>query len=64
MAEWLSVIIGLTGLASLVFAAFKFRREDTAAIVNTQSTVVHDIQTLNAELRLALEECEQRGRAG
>ena len=61
----IALVIAVGGLGSLVFAALRFRRDDTTAIVNQQSTIVHDMEALTAGLRSALEECEKRaGRAG
>ena len=63
VSEIIALVIGLSGLSGLVFTALRYRRDDTTAIVNQQSTILHDIQTLNGELRLALQNCEERGRA-
>ena len=51
-AEWLPIIIGICGLAGLVFTAARFRRDDTSAVVQQQSTILHDLETLHAELRV------------
>ena len=64
VAELIALAIGIAGLGGLVFTALRYRRDDTATIVTTQSTVVHDMESLTAQLRLALEDCEKRaGRA-
>ena len=60
IADALALAIGVAGLGGLVFTALRYRRDDTTAIVGQQSTIVHDIQALNGELRLALEDCEKR----
>ena len=62
-ANVIAIVVGLTGLSGCVFTALRWRRDDTASLVQSQSTVVHDMQSMNSELRLALEECRGR-RAG
>jgi uncharacterized membrane protein len=62
LSEIIAALMLLGSLGGIIFTALRFRRDDTAVIVSTQSTVVHDIQAMNAELRQALEDC--RGRAG
>ena len=57
----IAIVVGLCGLSGCVYTALSWRRNDTTAIVNQQSTVVHDIQAMNGELRAALEDCRQRG---
>ena len=59
MAEALPLVIGIAGLGGLVFTALRYRRDDTTALVAQQSTIVHDIQALNTELRTALDECRE-----
>ena len=61
-ANAIAIVIGLTGMSGCIFTALRFRRDDTASIVSQQSTIVHDMETLTAGLRLALEDCEKRGR--
>jgi predicted nucleic acid-binding Zn-ribbon protein len=51
----LTVAIGLIGLAGLIFTALRFRRDDTTAIVQQQSTLFDDMKTLNDELRVTTE---------
>ena len=50
-ASWLAIVTGLLGLSGLIFTALHFRTDDTKAIVDQQSTVLHDMATLNDELR-------------
>ena len=52
VAEWLPVIIGICGLSGCVFTALRFRRDDSTAVVQAQSTVFHDLEALHGELRL------------
>jgi hypothetical protein len=47
-----AIIIGLTGLAGVVFTALRFRRDDTTAIVSQQDTILNDFKSLNEELRI------------
>jgi uncharacterized coiled-coil DUF342 family protein len=49
----LPLVLGVCGLSGLVFAALRFRRDDTSAIVTQQSTILDDMKTLNDELRTA-----------
>ena len=57
VADALGLIIGIAGLGGLIFTALRYRRDDTTAIVGQQSTVLHDFEALNAELRHQLEDC-------
>ena len=47
----LALVIGLVGLAGVIFTALRFRRDDTTAVVNQQSVIVNDMKTINEELR-------------
>lgn len=60
IAEAVALVIGIAGLGGLLFTALSWRRNDTTAIVNQQSVIVHDMQALTAELRSALADCEER----
>ena len=60
IAEAVALVIGIAGLGGLLFTALSWRRNDTTAIVNQQSVIVHDMQALTAELRAALADCEER----
>ena len=54
MVDWataLPIIIGIVGLAGLVFTALRFGRDDTTAVVTQQAQITAEMQTLNAELR-------------
>ena len=44
-------VIGIAGLAGIVFSALRFRRDDTTAIVTQQDTIFNELRTLNDELR-------------
>jgi hypothetical protein len=61
-ANVIAIVIGLCGLSGCVFTALRFRRDDTTSIVTQQSTVLHDMEAIAAQLRIQLEDCEQRGR--
>ena len=60
-ASVIAIVIGLCGLSGCVFTALKYNRDDTTAIVGQQSTLVHDMQAVTAELRQALQDCRERG---
>ena len=47
----MALVIGLVGLAGVIFTALRFRRDDTTAVVNQQSVIVNDMKTINEELR-------------
>jgi uncharacterized coiled-coil DUF342 family protein len=52
--NWSAVIplvIGIFGVAGLIFTALKYNRDDTTAVVNQQSTILGEMKTLNDELR-------------
>ncbi len=53
--DWAAIIplvIGVFGVAGLIFTALKYNRDDTTAVVNQQSTIVSEMKVLNDELRL------------
>ena len=50
-ANALPIIIGLFGIAGLLFTAMKYNRDDTTAVVSQQNVIVSDMKTLNDELR-------------
>jgi hypothetical protein len=50
-----SVIIGIMGLAGVIFTALKFNRDDTAAIVSQQDTLMNEMRGLNDELRITVD---------
>ena len=47
----LALIIGLVGLAGVIFTALRYNRDDTTAVVTQQSVIVNDMKTINDELR-------------
>ena len=51
VSQAMALIIGLVGLAGVIFTALRFRRDDTTAVVNQQSVIVNDMKTINEELR-------------
>lgn len=56
MAEWISLVLGIMGVAGLIFTALRYRRDDTTAVVNQQSTILTNMKTL-----LDAEEIQLRG---
>ena len=50
-AHALPIIIGLLGIAGIIFTALKYNRDDTTAVVTQQSMIVGEMKTLNDELR-------------
>lgn len=58
MIDWataLPIIIGIVGLAGLVFTGLQFNRNDTTAVVSQQAQITAEMKTLNDELRQATE---------
>lgn len=58
MVDWvtaLPIIIGIVGLAGLVFTAMRFGRDDTTAVVTQQAQITAEMQTLNNELRSTID---------
>ena len=58
MIDWataLPIIIGIMGLAGIVFTALRFGRDDTTQVVNQQATITAEMKTLNDELRVTTE---------
>jgi Tfp pilus assembly protein PilV len=56
--DWVSVlplIIGVLGLAGLIFTAMRYGRDDTTAVVNQQAQITAEMKTLNDELRITTE---------
>jgi uncharacterized protein YbjT (DUF2867 family) len=58
LGDALALVIGVAGLGGLVFTALRYRRDDTTAIVQQQSTILHDMQALNSELRMRVSELQ------
>lgn len=54
-AQLVTLGIAVFGLAGLIFTALKYNRDDTAAIVNQQNTILGDMKVLNDELRTTSE---------
>ena len=58
MVDWVSVlplIIGVLGLAGLIFTAMRYGRDDTTAVINQQAQITAEMKTLNDELRTTTE---------
>ena len=52
MAQVVALVIGLVGLAGVIFTALSWRRNDTTAVLGQQSQVLADIHVINDELRV------------
>lgn len=50
-APYISIVIGVCGLGGLIFTALRFRRDDSTAIVQQQSTLVNDMELIVNRLR-------------
>jgi uncharacterized coiled-coil DUF342 family protein len=59
VAGMFALFVGVLGLGSIVFAAMRYNRDDTTAIVNQQSTLLGNIKTLNDELRTTADKLKQ-----
>lgn len=57
-ASLLALVIGVVGLAGVVFTALRFRRDDTTAVVDQQYKITQEMKTLVDTQTLAL--CELR----
>lgn len=51
LAEAIPLLIGVLGIAGLIFTALKYNRDDTTAVLTQQNTIVGEMKTLNDELR-------------
>jgi hypothetical protein len=51
-APYLSVAIGVCGLAGVIFTALRYRRDDTTAIIGQQDTILNEMKALNEENRV------------
>jgi hypothetical protein len=54
--QLVSLAIGVAGVAGLIFTALRWRRDDTTAVLAQQDTIVKEMTTLNAELRVQRDE--------
>ena len=59
IAQILALIIGLVGLAGVIFTALKFNRDDTTAVVSQQDTILNDMKLINEELRTTSNELRE-----
>ena len=50
-AEFAALALGVFGVAGVLLTALRWRRDDTTAVVTQQSTILHDMQAVNTELR-------------
>ena len=53
MAELVALAIGIFGVASVIFAAMRWRRDDTTQIVTQQSTILNDMKLIDDEIRIS-----------
>lgn len=67
MGAWLPLVSGLVAVIGVLIALFRWRRDDTGAVVDQHSKVIGDMRELidrkNIEedrLRVRLEECRTR----
>lgn len=56
-AASLPIIIGIIGLAGVIFTALRFGRDDTTQVVNQQTAITQEMKVLTDELRLQRDEC-------
>jgi len=56
IAQLVTLGIGVLGVASLIFTALRWRRDDTTAVLAQQDTVFGEIKSLNDELRTSNEQ--------
>jgi hypothetical protein len=52
----LPLVIGLVGLAGVIFTALKYNRDDTTSVIGQQDTILNEMKTLNDELRTTTSE--------
>ena len=58
MINWataLPIIIGIIGLAGVIFTALRFGRDDTTAVVSQQAQITTEMKSLNDELRVTVD---------
>ena len=58
MIDWVSalpLIIGILGLAGLIFTALRFGRDDTTAVIAQQAQITEEMKLLHDELRITAE---------
>jgi hypothetical protein len=58
MVDWVSalpLIIGVLGLAGLIFTALRYGRDDTTAVISQQAEITAEMKTLHDELRITTE---------
>ena len=58
--EILSIVLGVLGVAGIIFTALKFNRDDTTAIVTQQGELYGEMKMLNDEVRQSRDECLER----
>ena len=64
MAELVSLVIGVLGVAGIIFTALRWRRDDTTAVVTQQGMLFEELRVISEALRterdglrVALEDC-------
>ena len=51
LAEGVTLLLGLLGVAGVIFTAMRYNRDDTTALVNQQSILVRDMEVVMTQLR-------------
>ena len=63
VASFVTLAIGIFGVAGIVFTALRFRRDDTTAVVAQQAQITTEMKALADEQRIHLQEMrEERDR--
>lgn len=60
MIDWaaaIPLIIGVIGLAGLVFTALSWRRNDSTQVITQQAQITGEMKQLTDELRIQRDEC-------
>ena len=55
LAQIIALVIGVFGIAGVIFTALKYNRDDTTAVVTQQSQILGDMKQLNDEWRATAE---------
>lgn len=62
MAQAVALVIGILGVAGVIFTALRYNRDDSTATVSQQAAIVTSMHTLNDELRATNEDLKQQVR--
>lgn len=52
MAELVSLVIGILGVAGIIFTALRWRRDDTTAVLGQQAELFSEMKGITESLRL------------